>query len=218
MIIKKLKKKYKVGSRRGLASFKQTNLLRDLNLVIEWDLCELEEGESKCLVPGDTFILTEYKDFSQVIAVDSKEELILLISSSGPLALKRIYEEKMSPEFEMIFYCLEDDLDISWEASGTVPKGMKSFTPSYPLYKLWKTRFLTGRGFNDDFAIKITYISDTFFREPKSLYMRKWSILFPQEIPVELHEAMSKEILAWFYFHEDRISQVVEEVEEEKED
>jgi hypothetical protein len=39
MVVEILSQKYKCGCNRGINKFDQSNILRDLNLIMEWDLC-----------------------------------------------------------------------------------------------------------------------------------------------------------------------------------
>lgn len=122
MIIEVLAQKYRCGCEKGMADLVIPGILVKLNAVIEWDFCRFPEeikhekkdsadenseeievrtelrdflGEDPELKPGNCFL---YK--GQVIAVDSADRLILVVSETGYGALDRIYEENFKTEFE----------------------------------------------------------------------------------------------------------------------
>lgn len=203
MIIEKLKQKYKINCGRGINKLEKPGLLPRLNMIIEWDLSKIPEGENSELVPGDCFMLGQ----GQIIGVNDDNTLILVLSESGPLALDRIYEEQIKCEFELLFSDLDPGTEIKWESVSEVPDTHRtSFTPDYSLYKIWKERFIKGRGFLENFIIELEYISDMFLDVPQKVYMGPWKIWYnSNDIPEDMIKIVSDEILAWFYSNESRI-------------
>lgn len=179
MVIKVLEQKYDCGCNRGLSILEDENLLRNLNLIIEWDLCawpkKLKEGfsgdapsesdfednkkflgEEPELKPGDCFL---YK--GQVIAVNSKDSLVLIVSETGNLALERIYEENIKPELSLLFSA-DDTVEVDWsmlEDKDNIPD-MQGELRIPQTYRIWRERFLAGRG--EDVKIYCTVTSDDF--------------------------------------------------------
>ena len=216
MIIEKLTQKYPINCGKGVNKLEIPGLLPRLNMIIEWDLCKIPEGSPQELVPGDCFLLNK----GQVIAVNDENTLILYLSESGPLALDRIYEEQIKCEFDLLFSDLDPGTEITWKSVSEVPDTHRtSYTPDYSLYKIWRDRFVTGRGFLENFIIELEYSSDMFLYMPQKIYMGPWKIWYnPSEIQEDMIKTVSEEILSWFYSNESRIvPQVVTESDDEDE-
>lgn len=230
MIIEVLSQKYRCGCERGMAEFVLPGILIKLNSIIEWDFCRFPEeivqekadptdensqvverkiekrnflGDDPELKPGNCFL---YK--GQVIAVDSEDRLILIVSETGYGALDRIYEENLKTEFEMMFNEFNVE-DVKWEVeeSGIIPDEFDEvYQVPYNYYNIWKERFVAGRGFiSPGLCLKVTMESDTFWG-PLDFYMLDWSVRYKssQLEPDEVEYAV-KELLSWFYDHYKRI-------------
>lgn len=224
MIIEVLSQKYRCGCERGMAEFVLPGILIKLNSIIEWDFCRFPEeivqekadptdensqvverkiekrnflGDDPELKPGNCFL---YK--GQVIAVDSEDRLILIVSETGYGALDRIYEENLKTEFEMMFNEFNVE-DVKWEVeeSGIIPDEFDEvYQVPYNYYNIWKERFVAGRGFiSPGLCLKVTMESDTFWG-PLDFYMLDWSVRYKssQLEPDEVEYAV-KELLSWFY-------------------
>lgn len=239
MVIEILNKKYRCGCERGMAEIKKPHILTDLNAIIEWKFCtfpdkiinpnykpEFDEsgklknppvrgtdiaedreflGKNPELKPGNCFIV----DGGQVIAVDSEDRLILIVSETGHGALDRIWKEKISPEMDMLF----NDSDVENATFNLVTlqdipeEYVKSVTPDFSRYKIWKERFIPGRTTDGpDFVLKVEVEHpDLLF--PITIYMRHWSVLYNSE-DFE-NSSMAKDIIDqtidWFYMNCPRI-------------
>jgi hypothetical protein len=207
MVIEKLTQKYKCGCGRGMAKLEIPGILGNLNTIIEWENSTLPEGDTaQELVPGDCFLENAN---SQVIAVDGPDVLVLVLSETGPGALQRIWDEKIKVEFDMLFGTLEPETEISWRAIHELPKDqgtLETYTPPFPVYKLWKDRFVAGRGFVPEFVIETEYKGDLFFFDPVTVWMTPWTIKYnPSTVPSEMIETVASEILQWFYRVEPRV-------------
>lgn len=240
MIIEVLSQKYRCGCERGMAEFVLPGILIKLNSIIEWDFCRFPEeivqekadptdensqvverkiekrnflGDDPELKPGNCFL---YK--GQVIAVDSEDRLILIVSETGYGALDRIYEENLKTEFEMMFNEFNVE-DVKWEVeeSGIIPDEFDEvYQVPYNYYNIWKERFVAGRGFiSPGLCLKVTMESDTFW-EPLDFYMLDWSVRYKssQLEPDEVEYAV-KELLSWFYDHYKRIKALERQTEKE---
>ena len=240
MIIEVLSQKYRCGYERGMAEFVLPGILIKLNSIIEWDFCRFPEeivqekadptdensqvverkiekrnflGDDPELKPGNCFL---YK--GQVIAVDSEDRLILIVSETGYGALDRIYEENLKTEFEMMFNEFNVE-DVKWEVeeSGIIPDEFDEvYQVPYNYYNIWKERFVAGRGFiSPGLCLKVTMESDTFWG-PLDFYMLDWSVRYKssQLEPDEVEYAV-KELLSWFYDHYKRIKALERQTEKE---
>lgn len=240
MIIEVLSQKYRCGCERGMAEFVLPGILIKLNSIIEWDFCRFPEeivqekadptdensqvverkiekrnflGDDPELKPGNCFL---YK--GQVIAVDSEDRLILIVSETGYGALDRIYEENLKTEFEIMFNEFNVE-DVKWEVeeSGIIPDEFDEvYQVPYNYYNIWKERFVAGRGFiSPGLCLKVTMESDTFWG-PLDFYMLDWSVRYKssQLEPDEVEYAV-KELLSWFYDHYKRIKALERQTEKE---
>ena len=233
MIIEVLSQKYNCGCNKGMTAIEKPNLLSRLNMVIEWDFCRFPEkvvkeksdpnnpdseeieklvenreflGAEPELKPGNVFL---YK--GQVIAVDSEDRLVLIVSETGYGALERIYEDDFKVEFELIFndYSVND---VTWKVveDGVISNDYDITHPvPYNLYNIWKERFIAGRGFLEHgLCIETTIDSDDFVF-PIDVIMTDWDVRFKStqidEEDTELMDLVTKEILSWFYENYKRV-------------
>ena len=236
MIITVLTQKYKCGCNRGITTLEKPSLLPKLNSIIEWDLCEfptklekkkviiknddgknVEEeqeievedrnflGDDPELKPGNCFLFE-----GQVIAVDSNDRLILLVSETGHGALDRIYEETIKPEIELTFNGFEDT-NAKWEVPDDSANFLEQFDGEYKvpyhLYKIFKDHFVAGRGFlKTGMVIKATMESDNFVF-PIEFCMLDWKIKYKtSQLEEDEIESAVIELLSWFYSNYPRIS------------
>ena len=230
MIVEILSQKYKCGCEKGMAELSIPGILTKLNTIIEWDFCRFPEeiiqektdpndensevverkvekrdflGDDPELKPGNCFL---YK--GQVIAVDSEDRLILVVSETGYGALDRIYEENLKTEFEMMFNNFEVS-DVKWEVeeSGNISEEFDEvYQVPYSYYNIWKERFVAGRGFlSPGLCLKVVMDSDDFIR-PIELYMLDWSVKYKStQLEPDEVEYATKEVLSWFYDNYKRV-------------
>lgn len=219
MVIEILAQKYKTGCGRGMAIIEYPSLLVKLNLIIEWDLCtfpmkrkeaetdpDIEDreflGTDPELKPGDCFMVSG----GQVIAVESPEKLVLVVSETGHGALQRIWDESIAPELEMYFS--GSGVEIEHEVASEVPSEFsESYRPGYHKYKIWKSKYITGRGYLEKgLCIKVEMTSDLFVF-PVVLYMLDWEVRYnPEDIDETEIEVAVDNVLAWFYNNYPRIA------------
>lgn len=103
-----LNQKYKVGCGKGVNYLDRVGILSDLNKIIDWDNSTFPKdkegienrkflGDEPQLAPGNCF------EFSgQVIAIDSEDRIVLVVSETGPLALERLLSETIQPELKVL--------------------------------------------------------------------------------------------------------------------
>ena len=212
MIITVLRDKYRIGSNKGITYLDIPEFLIKFNMIIDWDLCtfppkivdgNIVEGEQDReilgnppeLKVGDMFII----DGGQVCTFDSQDRLILCISESGAGALQRIYDEKISIEFDYRMNYIGTKVEFKNIKPDQIPENLDVYNAPYPLMILFKERFLMGRPEWTPF-LEVTMETDNFFI-PIHLYICDWKILFDPEccVPEEAYEDISKELLAYFY-------------------
>lgn len=225
MIITVLEQKYKVGCGRGIAMIEKPHVLSHLNMIIEWSKCiwpekeedvevETLEGEKELkkiktandkflgdepeLKPGNCFLLG-----GQVIAVDSEDRLVLIVSETGPGALNRVYEDLIEPEIDMIFNTYQVDV-LGWEKSkkSQIPENYEPVSIPYNVYKIWKDKFLVKEGIadSDDLCIKVEVESSDLFM-PVVIYFLKWNVFVSLDDYMDKDHVKDivKQAVSWFY-------------------
>ena len=242
MVIQVLDQKYKCGCNRGMAYIDEHNILVDLNAIIEWKFCsfpskyisdykpkfddqgKLENppvpgkdviedreflGKEPELKPGNCFLL----DGGQVIAVDSKDRLVLIVSETGPKALDRIWKDEIKPEMDMLFYS-GDIENVNWKpvTPQDIPKEYTSiFTPEYKYYNIWKSYFLPGRiPGGDELTVECEIEDPEELLFPVKVYFRSWWVLYNSEDFVEpkMAEKIISDALFWFYSNYSRLKYI----------
>lgn len=154
-------------------------------------------GEEPELRPGDCFLFK-----GQVIAVNDNDSLVLIVSETGALALERIWEEHIEPELKLMFNTYETG-EVTHEVSSVdkIPEKFEgNYSVPYYLYKIWKDKFVHGRGYLEKgLCIKATIESDITFL-PVTLYLLDWSVRYnPDEVEEDQIELVTHELLSWFY-------------------
>lgn len=231
MIITVLSQIYKCGCNRGITAIEKSSLLPKLNAIIEWDLCEFptklekkveketdEEGKEievekevevgdrnflgenePELKPGNCFLLN-----GQVIAVDSVDRLVLIVSETGAGALNRLWKECIEPEIDLVFNSYDTE-KVDWkvvEENQNVVENEydQTYKVPYNLYKIWKDHFVEGRGFlKRGLMIEAKMESDNFIF-PIDFLLEDWSIKYKSlQLEEDEVEYAVKECLCWFY-------------------
>ena len=231
MIITVLSQIYKCGCNRGITAIEKSSLLPKLNAIIEWDLCEFptklektveketdEEGKEievekevevedrnflgenePELKPGNCFLLN-----GQVIAVDSVDRLVLIVSETGAGALNRLWKECIEPEIDLVFNSYDTE-KVDWkvvEENQDVVENEydQTYKVPYNLYKIWKDHFVEGRGFlKRGLMIEAKMESDNFIF-PIDFLLEDWSIKYKSlQLEEDEVEYAVKECLCWFY-------------------
>lgn len=205
MVIKKTKSKYRVGCGRGQNKAELPNLLYKLNLILDKKGSGLEDDVE--LRDGDVFELD-----GTILAVDG-DNLVQIVSESGPLAVKRLLDEVICPEI------LLSEKDISnysfkWEEVDSLPAEFEKVTPSYPLMRIWNKIFVENR-LSDTSYVKINLTDEIgldyeVYLKGYDAYIRKSDFLGNDDFALILEI-----ILSFFYQDVERI--YVETKEEEVE-
>ncbi len=209
-----LPNKYRIGSNRGIIALEEPGILRKLNGIICWEssLFPGKPKENKTdpyiedreflgpdpeLTPGNMFIVKG----GQVLAVENKDKIILVMSETGPLALKNLYDNEISLEFDLKYNYWEGT--AKWENSDPkdIPATYESYTVPYNLMITWKENFLASHQElqQKGGCLKVIYESDNYIF-PLTLYIQDWTISYDPEIldPEQAPDA-TKEVIAWFY-------------------
>lgn len=206
MIITKTTSKYQVGCKRGMG-IEIPNLVDKLNLIIDkersqWptqkDLDDkvqenLDLGLEHELKEGDVFVVD-----GTVLAVDH-DKLVQVVSETGPLAYKRIYEEIIEPEIEFSYHDDEDN-SYSWEELEDCPKNLKEYFPKYSWLMVWKNNFEKGRNLRPIHTIKTT-ITDDLFGITREVYITHDLKVFYDEnqFSEEEMDFYFKNVMSYFY-------------------
>lgn len=217
MVFEVLSQKYKCGCGRGVNYYESKGLLDKINKLAEWDFISfprtlqhdveiegetipffLEDrkflGDDPELKPGNCILLG-----GQVIAFDSPDRMVLVVSDTGGFSLERIYKEHVEPEWSL----LEEttcNVDFQFEDA---PEGLEfdgQIPVNFPLYKVWKNLYLNGE--EKEILIKV---ANPF---PYELILRKWDVSYKtdewEEDDLDLLSWHITEILSWFCFFQAR--------------
>lgn len=166
-------------------------------------------GQDPELKPGNCFLFN-----GQVIAVDSIDRLVLVVSETGYGALDRIWEENIKTELDLKFNDYEIN-DVKWEVPTNLEETLKEFDETYKvpynIYKVWKDRFVEGRGFlKSGLAIKVTLDSDDFIF-PIDLMFMDWSVKYKtSQLEEDMVDMAVKECISWFCDNYQRIKPIEE--------
>lgn len=152
-----LNQKYKVGCGKGINYFVRTGILSELNKVIDWSNSSFPKdkegtenrkflGDEPQLAPGNCF---EYS--GQIIAVDSEDRIVLIVSETGPFALERVVSEVLQPSLKVMKAV--DILRVSPENINSKSVDVVNYRDMYngelrlepEVFNLWK-RCLSSRG------------------------------------------------------------------------
>lgn len=176
MILTILGRKYKIDCGKGQTNYTSPKILEKLNKIIEWDLVKVAGDvpkepylTNKCLCPGDVITIN-----NTIIAINSEDELVTIITSTGINSLKRIVEESILTEYRIR---QAPDIDnIEWEVLDTEsdnPTYDGKVTVDYPVYRLWKDIFAKDRGNYIKVKAKIPELL-----VPIDLVFGPWTVLY----------------------------------------
>lgn len=224
MIITKLNQKYSLGCGKGISAIKEPGLHFMINCIIDWELSGIitSDGELKgpgepkniedCFLdPGDCFCLGIKDDGTRmVLAMDKDNQVVCIVNDTGVLALRRVFEEQIKPEFELVKGDYSGIDELTWVSKNMATDyptvDMRALDISKSKYRLWRKRFEEGRGdikFPEGFLI-VSVRGDNTMGQDVKLYFDKYTIRVPEdgslflEIPGLLEE-ISNQALAWMY-------------------
>ena len=231
MVISIVSQKYACGCGRGQSEWKEKDVLKKLNGIIEWERCafpfKLKEngdpknaedyiqdreflGEKPELKPGDCFYWNK-----QLFGIDNLDSIILLISETGPLAGKRLLTQI---KLENSFKNESENLSFTIEGVNEIPgdQALETITPDYNTINTMWDKFWRGRYEEPVLKFKIT--DENFIMEPV-LYWNQKEFKFyynPEEI-FEKEEAdyIINLLFATLYKNYDRMKYAETEVTNE---
>ena len=230
MIIAISPEKYRVGSNRGIIALDEPGILNKLNSIIEWKWCKFPKrvesdpndkektvtveikdflGDEPSLQPGNIFLFD-----GNVIAVDSPDRLVLILSETGPYALKRIYDEVIKTELDYFFGHPEvNNVILEPISSDKIPDNFKKMPIPYKDYTIWCERYKFGRENTD--CLKATLESDSYLF-PLVYFIKDSYLYYDPDCYIEednMLEDACTELFAGIYCLFDRVA-----VKKEKED
>ena len=215
MIISRFSQEYNCGCGRGIIDYEKPNILTFLNSVIEWDwsVNANKKSPKNELVPGDTLEIQSTSGTKNILAVDSENKLVLIISETGPLALERICKEIVIPEYEMFIQDLDcfGSFEWSFKTSDEVNLEDTSFQripiPDYNKFKIILDRLVKKELKASGFIMEIKFAHELMFGLESTIYVTQKEVLFkesqvtdPDAIPV-----IWEDILGYLYQKYDRI-------------
>lgn len=172
------------------------------------------------LKPGNCFLLD-----GQIIAIDSPDRIVLVLSKTGRNSLDRIVEEVIKPEYSLVFG--NEEVDVKWEAISKEErdKEFKGICPiPYPEYVIWKNRFVAGREKNllvdDHLNVKVE-VKTKIIPIPVTLVLTEWEVAYStedfDEEDTSIIQAIAHRVLAWFIQENSRSKVAFEPLGGEKE-
>lgn len=161
-------------------------------------------GNEPELVPGNTFLLD-----GQVIAVDSENALVLVLSQTGYMSLQRVWDDLIKPEIELVYNDYPVN-SVTWKCLETAPDFDNEYNIEaripFNLYSQWTSHFVDGRedlkrDQENKLYIECVLDSDDFLF-PIHLILTDHTAFvrdleFDEEDKEEMNRAV-KETIAWF--------------------
>lgn len=228
MVIEISNMTYRVGCGIGFDKLTIPSLLFKLNAVVEWDLSRFPplgkdkspddpDKEDRAFL-GDTPELkvgSVFKIGNQLVAVDDPDTLVLVMSETGALGLKRVWEEMIEPEINYAFNIEgPESLTVEKVSKSEIPDDWEFYNIRYIDAKIWKDRFFPGRPefeCGDDDCLKVEMESESFIM-PIHLYLKGWGFFYntlEMEDPDEL-KMCADQMIKWFYDNYPRLERPME--------
>lgn len=131
-------------------------------------------GETPKLAPGNCILVD-----GQVIAIDGPDRLVLVVSKTGGRALTRIYDEIITPEYEL-YNSKNASLKFTWDSPGVeIPEDFDGeYRVPYSKYKYWKEFFVKGRDLTPDPNGNLAILVNIDYIFPVELYFTSWTVKF----------------------------------------
>lgn len=215
MIISRFSQEYNCGCGRGIIDYEKPNILTFLNSVIEWDwsVNANKKSPKNELVPGDTLEIQSTSGTKNILAVDSENKLVLIVSETGPFALERICKEVVIPEYEMFIQELDCFSSFEWslktgdEVDLTDSSFQRIPIPDYNKFKIILDRLVKKELRSSGFIMELKFAHDLMFGLESTIYVTQKEVLFresqvtdPEAIPV-----IWDDLLGYLYQNYDRI-------------
>lgn len=188
MIITRLSTSYRCGCGKGLADYKEIGILEYLNRIIEWNLSTdgkvLEAGQCKDLVPGDVIEIKSTTGTKNICAIESPDQLIMIMSETGALALNRLVENIIKPELELFDMDTMDLYNVDIEFFEHDPD-MMDF-PGYskmPIldqnyYSIIQERILPSKLLGKKFYLKVTFSHELTFGKEVTIWVTTKELIY----------------------------------------
>ena len=221
--------KYKCGSNLGIYYHDEPGILNDLREII--DLSESEypekwvetedgtayhktrmtedeffgEGKEHQLEPGHMFIYD-----GQVFAIDSPDRLILALSETGALAIKRFITNILEPELELQRGNSEyTTSDVQVTELTKLPDELSEeqvFSISYYKEKIWREKTNFPKIFQVVFKSSYSFI-------PIKLWFKNNHVYYSDELDSDIIEFVVQEFLCWSW--KNKLENMIEEKKSE---
>lgn len=158
-------------------------------------------GDDPELVPGNMFLLD-----GQVIAVDSENTLVLVLSQTGYMSLQRVWDDLIKPEIELVYNDYPVN-NVTWKCLDSFNEDYNiEARISFKLYSQWTSHFVDGRTDlkrDQDGKLNIECVldSDDFLFPIHLILTDHTAFVKDVEFDEEDGEEMSRavvETLAWF--------------------
>lgn len=209
MIIKRLSQTYRCGCEKGQSDFKKSNILTLLNGIVEWDWSGNwnKTSPSDELVPGDVIEFYSTSGTKMICAIDSEDRLIQILSETGPLALKRVCEEAVIPEIDLLYQNLSSIFSVDIEVlepGFSIPVNHEDLIfPDFNKWKIIQDRLYPK---NQGNIYKITFSHDLTLGLPCEILISSRRIYYDPDgvITDECIQECWDDILGYLYRMKDR--------------
>lgn len=207
-----LAEKYRVGTNRGLYAHEKEGILDNLNLVVDFEgstyprkWVETEDGKGyhetdstreetlgkDGLITTGTMFIYE----GQVFAVDRPDRLIVCLSESGPLSVKRFVEEilevevkmqKGNPEYEKGEIMMKEIESLPSD----LPEDLKPYYIPYYQEKSWRDKKGWPKNFQVTFSTNLSFLPVRLF----VMGNKVWG--YPEEVEPDMIPELTDEFLS----------------------
>lgn len=204
MIITKLSQKYNCGCGKGMMSWEKPGILNALNMILEWDLCvDNSEDNRDHLLPGDVFEFTGITGTKNIVAVDSSDVLVLIISETGPLWIERFINDHIWPEYELM-YDSGDVISLDMTRIDSLPsQNLESLALEgigWDKMNIIKDRILMRSEHKKEFIYEINLSHEFNFGIPIKIWLTKNSWRYdPDEVDGEMLSGMAEDVMKYIY-------------------
>ena len=216
MVIEIANATYRKGYGQRLDEITIPSLRAKLNSIIEWDQSvfppKQKEGSSEDEWVEDREFLgsvpelkigTTFKFGNQLIAVESEDTIVLVLSETGIKGLQRVWQEKIKPELDIVYDSdTPDKAEFEKAQVEDIPENWKEVQIPYGTMRLLKDRIIGGR--EDMFQEKGTCVKVDFQSSvicyPATLYLLDWSFKYdPADYDEDMMKQVSEELVKALY-------------------
>ena len=206
---------YRKGYGQRLDEVKCPNLLTKINSILEWEHCtfppKVKEGSDDEWIEDREFlgpnpelkVGSAFKFGNQLLAIEDEDTMVLVMSETGIGGLQRVWKEKISPEFDIVFGIQPEGAEFENADSEEIPQDWEEKRVPYEVMRLLKDRMVPGRGdkmFKErGTKVKVT-LHSSIIMFPIHLILTDWGFWYdPNELEKDELDVVAKELVSVLY-------------------